>query len=477
MIRFFQNKVYIFILLLAAFLLFYRLSSLMEFIGDQAWFYLSARSMILYGQIPLVGITSSHVWLHQGPYWTYILAGLLELSHFNPVSGAYFVASIGLITVYLVYKIGSEIFSKRIGLIASLIYATSPLIILDARMAYHIFLIAPLTLLLFYALYKWIKGYHYGFPVVIFLLAFLYNFETATFMFFPVVLLIISYGFFKKAKWARTILNKKILLLAFTAWLIPMIPMILYDMHHGYPQTLKFAEWVVYKMATVFGFPKLHPNAPGETFQTMWPYASEQVKQMVFLNNSVIAWIMLVLCSINLLYINKEFIKRREYLQPYSLLALFFFIPAVLYIAEKTNSGAYWIVFFPTVCFMLALLFERIIRTKNLSIIGTIFLLLFVLLNIISFFQSDFLVNPTGYNFSLTQRMGAAQKIISESHGKEYNLVGKGYWSQFASFTMNYEYLTWWMGDGPTHTKQPLRFVIQELPNSIVVTKEVVKNK
>jgi len=42
---------------------------------------------------------------------------------------------------------------------------------------------------------------------------------------------------------------------------------------------------------------------------------------------------------------------------------------------------------------------------------------------------------------------------------------------------MNYECLAWWMRHGPTHTKQPLRFVIQEMPNSIVVTKEVIKNK
>src|ERR1700691_3000817 len=111
----------ILIVFVSAGLLFYRLSDLMPFIGDQGWFYISARDMLLSGKIPLVGITSSHVWLHQGPYWTYMLAGALWLGNFVPVTGAYLTATIGLFTIWLVYKIGSDVFSQRIGLIASLI--------------------------------------------------------------------------------------------------------------------------------------------------------------------------------------------------------------------------------------------------------------------------------------------------------------------------------------------------------------------
>src|SRR5882762_6674950 len=109
-----RNYLLYLILLLAAFLLFYRLSEFLPFIGDQGWFYISARDMLLTGQIPLVGITSSHVWLHQGPYWTYMLAGALWIGRFNPVFGAYLTSSLGLVGVWLLYKIGSEMFTSRI---------------------------------------------------------------------------------------------------------------------------------------------------------------------------------------------------------------------------------------------------------------------------------------------------------------------------------------------------------------------------
>jgi hypothetical protein len=41
---------------------------------------------------------------------------------------------------------------------------------------------------------------------------------------------------------------------------------------------------------------------------------------------------------------------------------------------------------------------------------------------------------------------------------------------------MNYEYLTWWLGNGPVKDNQPLRFIISEKPDRIkVITEE--KNK
>ena len=44
------------IIIFSAIVLLYRLSDLMPFIGDQGWFYLSARNMLVHGNIPLVGI-------------------------------------------------------------------------------------------------------------------------------------------------------------------------------------------------------------------------------------------------------------------------------------------------------------------------------------------------------------------------------------------------------------------------------------
>lgn len=449
----------------------------MMFIGDQGWFYLSARDMLLGGPIPLVGITSSHTWLHQGPLWTYLLAIALWIGHFNPISGAYFTASLGLVTVWLVCKIGSKMFSSRIGLLASLLYATSPLTIFFARMPYHTAPIAILTLLLFYTLFRWINGYRYGFPVSIFLLALLYNFETATFMLVPIVGIILLYGVYKRTEWVKPLLDKKIILLSFVSWILPMIPMIMYDINHGYPQTLKFAEWVVYKIATIFGFPKLHPDAPGETYQTMLPFASALIQRMVFLKSEVISWLILGISFVTLVIRNVFSLRKKEFLQSYSLLFLFFTIPTIAYIAEKTNSDAYWIVFFPIIAFMIAVVFDQLMSWRKNYFPMLVILLVYVSYNIFALFQTNFLMMKGMYGYTIHQRLEVAKKIISDSKGKQYTIGSKGPGSQYESITMNYQYLTWWLGHGPSKSQESLQFIIQETPTAILLDKRLVRRK
>jgi len=68
--------------------------------------------------------------------------------------------------------------------------------------------------------------------------------------------MVFIYGIVKKEKWIKDILNKKIICLSLLGLLIPMIPMIFYDVHHGYPQTVKFAVWIGYKIEQYLAIPR-----------------------------------------------------------------------------------------------------------------------------------------------------------------------------------------------------------------------------
>jgi 4-amino-4-deoxy-L-arabinose transferase-like glycosyltransferase len=435
----------IFILLLGLFLSSYRINTLMPFIGDQGWFYLATRDMLLTGNIPLVGITSSHVWLHQGPFWTYMLALPLWLSHFNPVSGAYLTIGFGIVTVFMVYFVGKSMFSERIGLMSALIYATSPLLVFYTRYPYHTSVMPLLTLLLFFALFKWVRGYKYGFPLVIFLYAVLYNFEIATIVLLPPLFLLLGYG------------------LSLIAYIFPMLPMLLYDLHHGFPQTFKVIIWVGYKIATHFGYPPIHEVTGGETYTTMWLFGTGLVQKIVFLQNAWIAWLILFLAFLNLCGAVYKKILKKQYIDSHVLLSLFFIIPVIGYVAAKTNSEAYLSLLFPTIAFMIALFFDRLMRIRFALFPSFFLLFLFIGCNIFALFTHDFLMHGYGYGPTIQERTITAQKIVQEAHQKKYNIVGKGDWSQFPSFIMNYEYLTWWLGNPPTKKKQQLRFDIREV--------------
>lgn len=451
------NKSVLFLFLVAAlglFLRVYNISDGMRFIGDQGWFYISARDILINGNIPLVGITSSHTWLHQGPIWTYLLSIFLSIFNFKPVSGAYLTILFGTVSIILIYKVTAELFSKKTGLIAAILYSTSPLIIMFERMPFDPSIIPFFSIAYFYSLVKWIKGDSKYFPLTIFFLAVLYNLELATFtLFFPFVLIFL-YGFYKQQKWVKEIINKKIITLSVLSFLIPMLPVLIYDFSHGFKQTIVFLGWTLYKS---FNF-LLHNNSGGlpTNLNLILNFIVTNLSNLILFKNPVLSVIIFSLSIIYLCYLS---IKNKEK-QTVTLLLLFFMI-ALGVLINQTPSDAYLPVIFPFIIIIIALFFNYLF---SLSKIFILFLVLIVFVN--SYFA--LVADKTS---DLSDRIEAADKIITLTNGKEYNLIGIGQGSQFSSFTMNYEYLLWWKGHPVSHENKKLKIYISETKSGIIINK------
>ena len=463
--KYFSNKNNIlitFILVISFFVNLHKLSSLMQFYGDVGWFYISARDMLLTGHIPLVGITSSHTWLHQGAIWTYILAIILKFTNFNVVAGAYFIAIMGTLTVYLVYRFASEMFSQRIGLISAFIYSTSFLIIQNSRLSYHTSLIPFFVTLLLYSIYKWIKGNPKYFPAIALFLAILYNFELATFSISAIFILIFIFGLFTKKIWVKSIFTKQIVGLSILAFLVPMLPMILYDIHHGYPQTVKFVIWIFYKIALIFGYPSIHQNTVGETWKTFFPYLFGATKEFVFAESESVSLLIVFSSFFYLLLRNVKEIRSKHFNVSNILIFLFFLIPTIAYISEKTNSASYLFMFFPQAVIMLAIFVDFLMKRKYLFFPTLIALLVIGFSNTYILIQNNyFSVN----NYQDEQKV--AKTIVRDVNGQNYNLVGRGNGSQYESFLTPYIYLTWQLGHPPVTKNEKLKFYITQDPDRI----------
>lgn len=455
------------IIFLSLFLNLYEINNRIRFIGDQAWFYISAKDMLLSGNIPLVGITSSHTWLHQGAFWTYLLAFFLKISNFNPLTGFYFVAILGSITVYLVYKLGSILFTSRIGIIAAFLYAVSPLIIIHTRMSYHTTPIPFFTILFLFSIYKWIKGNVLFFPISIFFLAVLYNLELATFSFIATFGLIFLFGFFRKQKWAIEVLKIRIIIYSIIAFFVPMLSMLLYDISHGFPQTLKFGVWIFYRIAVLLGYPPINPQIGGETWYTFYNYNSLLGKDIIFYPSLPVAFVILIASYLFFIYLMFAKLENKKERISYLILFVFFTIPFLGFLSQKTNSEAYLLIFFPTVMLMIGIFFDSFIKNRISAIIVVLILLIIGFVNIRSMLS-------TGYttDISFNDRLNAAKYIIKEANGRPYNIVGTGPGSEHRSFTMNHEYLTWYLGSPPSTKKEKLQFIIFEEPYKIKIEKK-----
>lgn len=210
---------------LATVLRFYRLPEYMTFIGDQGRDYLAARDMALTGVWPLVGIPSSIPWLHQGSLFIWLTALMLKLGNFNPVTPAILTAVLGVISVYLLYRLSRSWW-------AGLVLATAPLSVIHSRLPYHL---SPIPLVAIG--YLWaltINSAGWG----IFFTALLLQFELSN---LPLVFLLL---FWFRRRWRE-------LLYWLPVGLIPFIPKIIYDFSHGFSQTVGLAAWTGYRLTRV----------------------------------------------------------------------------------------------------------------------------------------------------------------------------------------------------------------------------------
>lgn len=443
-----RNKLLFGIILSGLFLRLYNISESMQFIGDQGWFYLSARDMLLTGNIPLIGIASSHPWLHQGPLWTYMLALALALGRFDPLSGVVLSAILDSLSILLVYKIGVNFFSKRIGILTSLVYAVSPAVVMNARMPYHTSPIPLFVLLLIFSLLNWVIGKKPKFFLLtLFSMSMLYNLELATVVFWPLISGLFIYGLFLKKKWVINLFERRFILLPFLALFAPMIPVVIYDLNHGFPQTAGYAAWFIYKPLQFLG---LFPRAADQnTFYSIGTFFLDFYSNLIFKPSILVSTAILILSICVVVYLAKNKINSAaSIILATSLISIFGFFVA------KTPSYAYLPMLFPSLIFIFAIAVERLF--KKYKAIPVLLLVLF------SFFNAQYVVGTAQSEKDLLERKRISREILKLANGREYNLIGKGPGSKFESFTMNYEYLTWYLGNPPSKSEQKLKIIIDE---------------
>ncbi len=472
-----------FILLIAFFLRVYKLNDLMPFIGDYAWFYISARDMILTGEIPLVGITSSHIWVHQGALWTYLLFLPLLASKFHPVSGAYLTAIAGTLSVFLMYKIGMQMFSRLVGLIAAALYATSPLVVIHSRVPYHTSLIPLFSLLFVFFIYKWIKGDVRFFPFVIFTLGILYNLELVTMIFWIFLILVFVYGVIKKEKWLRETLKFKTILLSAFLFLLVMFPMIIYDIKEssGFFQATAF-----FRIIKIYLFSPL-PVLSFEEIRGIFASLFSYNQRLVFLGDGIFASILTVISFFYLLVRHSGDSERsvedsrilvvhrdsgqarmttgekrvKNETLALLLLVLWIIISFSAILISGTASEAYVPMLFPAIIFSIALFLNYLSRQQ--AFIVLIVILFIAITNTNFLITKNYLMDVKGgYGLAFSKRLSITKEIINKAKGGEYNLVGKGKGSGHKTFTINYEYLAWWLGYPPSRIPEKLQFVIEE---------------
>lgn len=153
-VSFLKNHWLIFgILLIAAFLRLYKIADYLTFLGDEGRDALVVYN-ILHGHLTLLGPTSSVGGFFLGPIYYYVMAPAMFFAGYSPVGPAVMIALFGVVTVWLVYYVGTKFFNRAAGIIAATLFAINPLVILYSRSSWNPNLMPLTTLLMLFVLYK-----------------------------------------------------------------------------------------------------------------------------------------------------------------------------------------------------------------------------------------------------------------------------------------------------------------------------------
>lgn len=437
-----NNLLLLLLLLASSFLMFYRLGELMMFFGDFGRDYLAARDAILNGELPLVGITSSVTWLHQGPLSVWFIALSLIIARFNPIAPAYLYALFGVITTLLIYKVGEILFNKTTGFFSALFFMTSPLVLINLRIPYHTAPIPLFSVLFLFFLWKFLKEGKYVFMLGLMLgLLLLLELSNAVLFFVLGVLYVLL----------RPKVSRKDIFSGVLGLLVGVAPFILYDITHRFTQTVGFALWVINRIRLFFGLTLSGTSTTASVpsaLETIWG----QIRRMIYPQDEVIVIAVLVIVLWLL------FIRRAEYKKVatgLSLCVAWVVISLLGFAIHAAPGTAYFPLLFVPAALLIGYCFSTLGKKwKPLYL----FLAILVVSNASYALNNQFFLDTKsfrgskakGWDYGLgeafSERQKVARFIVSDAAGMPLQINRGGFLREFPSSVDNYNYLIWLEG-------------------------------
>jgi len=226
------------VIAVAIFFRFWQIRDYVVFLGDEGRDMIVMRDIFINKRLPFLGPTASVGGFYLGPIYYWMAAPFLLLWGFDPVGPAYFVAIVGVATVFLLYRFLKESVGFWPAILASLLYSTAPLIVRYSRSSWNPNPLPFFALLMIYFIFKATKEkkWHYFLGAGA-------SFGIAVQLHYLASILIAIAGFvvifnsnFKA--WS------KIALFSFIGFLTTFSPFLLFEIRHGFPNFYTIIDFV-----------------------------------------------------------------------------------------------------------------------------------------------------------------------------------------------------------------------------------------
>jgi 4-amino-4-deoxy-L-arabinose transferase-like glycosyltransferase len=224
----------------------------MEFLGDQGRDVIVVYRFLKHGDLMFIGPQTSIGNMYLGPWYYYLMAPALLLAGFNPVGPAVMVALFGVATVWLVWKVGKEWFGEKVGLIAALLIAVSPVVIYYSIFSWNPNIMPFFALLSMWLLWRiWQKNEYQKMPILAVSLVMVLNSHYLGLLLLPVVGIFWLLGL--KRAWGAPNRSPYILhtIYFILIFLVLMFPLFLFDLKHDFSNFNAFRQFFTNRQTTV----------------------------------------------------------------------------------------------------------------------------------------------------------------------------------------------------------------------------------
>jgi len=224
-----KHRWIILIFSLSIFLRFWHVPELFFFGLDEEYQSLLGWSIVKDFHIIWIGTSMADTGFYLGPGFVYFHSLLLYLSHGDPVVLGYMGALIGIVTTIVLYLTTKDIYSQKIGIIASILYGFSTYMNFADRRFWNPTLIPLVSILIVYSLIKSQKNELWIISLA-FLLACTLHIHASLFVYFFIIPLILFVQFNNQ----KSVPSKKTIILAIVSFIIVTSPLIVFDLVHNF---------------------------------------------------------------------------------------------------------------------------------------------------------------------------------------------------------------------------------------------------
>ncbi len=394
----------LFVIAVAILFRFWQIRDYVVFLGDEGRDMIVMRNIFIEKNLPFLGPTASVGGFYLGPIYYWMAAPFLFLWRFDPAGPSYFVAILGVATVYLLYRFLKEAVGFWPAILTSFLYAVAPLIVRYSRSSWNPNPLPFFALLMIYLIYKGIKdnkawyflgaGASFGIAIQLHYLGLNLAIISA--------LIILANEKLKRLA--------KVLILLIMGSILTFSPFLIFEIRHNFPNFKTISEFVT--RGTTIGYEQLNLLALTSSTGNMLIEEISSYRGMIL--TKLLFWI-LFLSGVWALVKYWPDKKIRLFI----LIALIWFIGGLLslrlYIGQIYDY--YFGFMFPAPFVLAGSLIFAVWKNKffKLASLLTVFLIAYAFLN-----RGFYITEP---NRLIDQTETIADFVIDKSQGKPYNFA------------------------------------------------------